>query len=82
MPKDLPPGSICYDDWRMLTDGGHLDRINHLLIMADREKAGRDATFRQLSIGCADEPLQASPHAGHHRCAAGQMRRAPGRAGV
>ena len=44
MPKDLPPGSICYDYWRALTDGGHLDRINHLLVMTDREKAGREAS--------------------------------------
>jgi len=44
MPKDLPPGCICYDYWRMLTDGGHMDRINHCLVMADREKAGRDAS--------------------------------------
>ena len=44
MPKDLPPGCICYDYWRVLTDGGHLDRINHVLVMADREKAGRDAS--------------------------------------
>lgn len=44
MPKDLPPGSICYDYWRLLSDGGHLDRINHELVMADREKAGREAS--------------------------------------
>lgn len=44
MPKDLPPGSICYDYWRVLTDGGNLDQINHLLVMADREKAGREAS--------------------------------------
>ena len=44
MPKDLPPGSICYDYWRRIADGGHLDRINHLLVMADREKAGREAS--------------------------------------
>ena len=44
MPKDLPPGSICYDYWRRLADDGHLDRINHLLMMDDREKAGRDAS--------------------------------------
>ena len=23
MPKDLPPGSICYDYFWLLTDGGH-----------------------------------------------------------
>jgi putative transposase len=44
MPKDLPPGSICYDYWRLLTDGGHLARINHLLVTADREKAGKEAS--------------------------------------
>lgn len=44
MPKDLPPGSICHDYWRVLTDGGHLDRINHVLVMADREQAGREAS--------------------------------------
>lgn len=44
MPKDLPPGSICYDYWRVLTDGGHLEHINHLLVMQDREKSGREAS--------------------------------------
>lgn len=44
MPKDLPPGCICYDYWRRLADGGHMDQINHWLVMADREKAGRDAS--------------------------------------
>jgi putative transposase len=44
VPRDLPPGSICYDYWRMLTDGGHLDRINHVLVMTDREQAGRQAS--------------------------------------
>jgi putative transposase len=44
LPKDLPPQSICYDYWRLLTDGGHMERINHHLVMADREKAGREAS--------------------------------------
>jgi putative transposase len=44
LPKDLPPHSICYDCWRVLTDGGHMERINHRLVMADREKAGREAS--------------------------------------
>lgn len=48
MPKDLPPGSICYDYWRRLTDDGHMERVNHDLVMADREKAGREA--RQSSM--------------------------------
>jgi putative transposase len=44
MPRDLPPSSLCYDYWRMLSDGGHLDRINHELVMMDRLKAGREAS--------------------------------------
>ena len=44
MPKDLPPSSLCYDYWRLLSDGGHLERINHHLEMMDREKDGREAS--------------------------------------
>ena len=44
MPKDLPPSSLCYDYWRLLPDGAHMERINHHLVMADREKAGREAS--------------------------------------
>jgi putative transposase len=44
LPKDLPPHSICYDYWRVLSDGGQLEQINHQLVMADREKAGREAS--------------------------------------
>src|SRR3712207_2926925 len=44
LPKDLPPHSICYDYGRLLTDGGHMARINHHLVMADRDKAGREAS--------------------------------------
>jgi len=44
MPKDLPPWSTCYDYWRMLGDAGRLEQINHLLVMDDREKAGRAAS--------------------------------------
>ena len=44
MPKDLPPSSLCYDYWRVLSDGGHLERINHELVMMDREKDGREAS--------------------------------------
>jgi putative transposase len=44
MPKDLPPSSICYDYWRLLSDGGHMEQINHTLVMMDRENAGRAAS--------------------------------------
>lgn len=43
MPKDLAPGSICCDYWRLLTDSGHMERINHDIVMADREKAAWEA---------------------------------------
>ena len=56
MPKDLPPGSICYDYWRLLTDGGHLEQINHVLVMADRERSGREAS-PTLVIVDAQSPL-------------------------
>ena len=35
MPKDLPPSSICHDYWRLLSDGGHMEQINHRLEMMD-----------------------------------------------
>ncbi len=44
MPKDLPPSSICYDYSRRLSDGGHMERINHHLVITDREKDGREAS--------------------------------------
>ncbi|ACL58299.1 IS5 family transposase [Methylobacterium nodulans] len=44
MPKDLPPASLCYDDRRLLADGGHMERINPHLVMMDREKSGQEAS--------------------------------------
>lgn len=44
MPKDLPPSGICYEYWRVLSNGGHLERSNHHLVMHDREKDGREAS--------------------------------------
>ena len=44
MPKDLPPSSIRHDYWRPLSGGGHMEQINHRLVMMDREKAGREAS--------------------------------------
>lgn len=44
MPKDLPPGCICYDYWRVLADHHHIEQINHLLVMSDRQRVGREAS--------------------------------------
>ena len=60
MPKDLPPGSICYDYWRLLADNGRLDRINHVLVMADREQAGREQAGREQA-GREQAGREASP---------------------
>ena len=51
LPKDLPPHSICYDYWRLLIDGGHMERINHDLV-ADSDEAGR--SFRFEAGRCSD----------------------------
>src|ERR687889_416067 len=43
IPKDLPPRTTVsrwFAQWR---DTGLFERINHLLVMADRERVGRDA---------------------------------------
>jgi putative transposase len=61
MPKDLPPSSICYDYWRLLSDGGHMQRINHALVMMDREKAGREAS-PTLAIVDAQSVKCDAPH--------------------
>ena len=61
MPKDLPPSSICYDYRRLLSDGGHIQRINHQLVMMDREKAGREAS-PTLAIVDAQSVKCDAPH--------------------
>jgi transposase len=64
MPKDLPPSSICYDYWRLLSGGGHMERINHHLVMADREKAAR----------CQSDLGHHRCTVGQMRCATGRAR--------
>ena len=44
MPKELPPGCDCHDSWQLLADDGHLERFNHGPVMADLEKAEREAS--------------------------------------
>ena len=55
MPKDLPPSSICHDYWRLLSDGGHMEQINHRLMpvmRVDDRGAGGDMVL------VADVPLR------------------------
>ena len=44
VPKDLPPWQTVYRWFAMWRDDGRFEAINHALVMADRERAGRAAS--------------------------------------
>jgi transposase len=44
IPKDLPPRSTTYGYFSRWRDAGLFARINHPLVMADRERVGREAS--------------------------------------
>ena len=44
IPKDFPPRTTVYRWFALWRDTGLFERINHLLVMADRERVGRDAS--------------------------------------
>jgi len=44
MPRDLPPWGTVYRWFAVLRDGDRFEAINHLLVMADRERVGREAS--------------------------------------
>ena len=44
MPSDLPPWGTIYRWFAVWRDDGCFERINHALVMADRERVGRDAS--------------------------------------
>ncbi len=44
MPTDLPPWSTVYRWFAAWRDACVFERINHMLVMADRERAGRQAS--------------------------------------
>jgi len=44
LPTDLPPWSTIYRWFAQLRDTGRFEAINHLLLMEDRERAGREAS--------------------------------------
>ena len=44
LPRDLPPKSTVYDWFSSWRDTGLFERINHALVMADRERVGREAS--------------------------------------
>ena len=44
MPSDLPPSGTIYRWFAKFRDDGLLEKINHSLVMADRERVGREAS--------------------------------------
>jgi putative transposase len=44
IPKDLPPRTTVYRWFALWGDTGLFERMNHLLVMADRERIGREAS--------------------------------------
>ena len=44
LPNDLPPWGTIYRWFAAWRDDGRFERINHALVMADRERIGRDAS--------------------------------------
>ena len=44
IPKDLPPRSTTFGYFSRWRDAGLFGRINHHLVMADRERVGREAS--------------------------------------
>jgi transposase len=44
LPTDLPPRTTVYRWFAAWRDTGQFERMNHLLVMADRERVGREAS--------------------------------------
>ena len=44
LPTDLPPKSTVFRWFALWRDTGVFETINHLLVMADRERVGREAS--------------------------------------
>jgi transposase len=44
LPKDLPPKSTVWDYFSLWEWDGTIERIHHALYLAERERAGRDAS--------------------------------------
>ena len=44
LPSDFPPWRTVYGYFAAWRDDGRFERINHALVMVDRERVGRDAS--------------------------------------
>ena len=63
LPTDLPPRSTVFGWFSLWRDTGLFERINHLLVMADRERVGRDASPTAAVI---DSPSVKTTESGDH----------------
>ena len=52
LPNDLPPWGTIYRWFAAWRDDGRFERINHALVMADRERVGRDTSPSAAIIDC------------------------------
>jgi transposase len=50
LPDDLPPWETIYRLFAAWRDDGRFEQINHALVMADRERVGRDASPSPRSL--------------------------------
>ena len=44
LPTDLPPRTTVYRWFALWRDTGLFETMNHMLVMADRQRVGRDAS--------------------------------------
>jgi transposase len=55
VPNDLPPWGTIYRWFAVWRDDGRSERINYALVMADRERVGRDTSPSAAIIDCSDQ---------------------------
>jgi putative transposase len=60
LPSDFPPWRTVYRWFSIWRDSGVFERINHALLMADRERVGREAS---PSAAIIDSPSSRIPPA-------------------
>jgi transposase len=71
LPSDFPPWPTVYRWFAAFRDGSVFEKINHALVMADRERVGRDAS---LSAAIIDSQSVKTTEAGEPRNVAADIR--------